>query len=121
MKKKQRVKKSYEFSSIIQKKQFTSTPAFVLYYQPRKEDATRIGISVGKKLGNAVCRNKIKRQIRAMVDQVFTFEEPDDYIIIARPGFEGKDFATLKAQLAKARERALKPETKKDKERKGRK
>lgn len=40
---------------------------------------------VGKKLGNAVVRNKIKRQVRSMVDDCFDFNEAFDTIIIVRP------------------------------------
>lgn len=92
MKKAFRVCKNYEFSSIIQNRQFVKSSSFVLYFRKRNEEHSRIGISVGKKLGNAVCRNKVKRQVRSIVDQVFTFEEPYDLIIIVRPNYKNKSF-----------------------------
>jgi ribonuclease P protein component len=92
MKKAFRVCKNYEFSSIIQNRQFVKSSSFVLYFRKRNEEHSRIGISVGKKLGNAVCRNKVKRQVRSIVDQVFTFEEPYDLIIIVRPNYKTKSF-----------------------------
>ncbi len=93
MKKAFRVCKNYEFSSIIQNRQFVKSSSFVLYFRKRKEEYSRIGISVGKKLGNAVCRNKVKRQVRSIVDTVFTFEEPYDLIIIVRPNYKDKSFS----------------------------
>lgn len=93
MKKAFRVCKNYEFSSIIQNRQFVKSSSFVLYFRKRKEEHSRIGISVGKKLGNAVCRNKVKRQVRSIVDTVFTFEEPYDLIIIVRPNYKDKSFS----------------------------
>ncbi len=93
MKKAFRVCKNYEFSSIIQNRQFVKSSSFVLYFRKRKEEHARIGISVGKKLGNAVCRNKVKRQVRSIVDTVFTFEEPYDLIIIVRPNYKDKSFS----------------------------
>lgn len=107
MKKELRVKKNYEFSSIIQKRKSVKSPAFVLYFDAAKQPHARAGISVGKKLGNAVVRTRVKRQLRAMIDEVFTFEEPMDVIIIARPPFLNRNYAELKEELASLRSRAL--------------
>ena len=74
MKKAYRVCKSYEFTSIIQHRSFVLSSSFVCYYMPRKESHARVGISVGKKLGNAVVRNKVKRQVRSMVDDIYDFK-----------------------------------------------
>ena len=93
MKKAYRICKNYEFSSIIQNKIFVKSPSFVCYYQPKVESHNRIGISVGKKIGNAVHRNKVKRQVRSMIDEVFNFDEPFDIIIIVRPVYLKKTFA----------------------------
>lgn len=54
---------------------------------------------MGKKLGNAVCRNKVKRQLRSMVDEFFTFEEGYDLIIIVRPAFTNKSFEENKKEM----------------------
>ena len=75
MKKKYRVCKNHEFSAIMKEKQFYACPAFVIYVKPRALDHARVGISVGKKLGNAVQRNRVKRQVRMMVDEIYDFNE----------------------------------------------
>ena len=90
MKKEFRVLKNYEFSSIIQNRQFVKSSSFVCYFQKRKLDHARVGISVGKKLGNAVCRNKVKRQLRSIVD---------DIIIIVRPAYANKSFEENKNEM----------------------
>lgn len=92
MKKEFRVCKNYEFSSIIQTRTYLKSSSFVCYFQSRKQEHARIGISVGKKLGNAVCRNKIKRQVRSMVDGIFDFNEEYDLIIIVRPAYHNKSY-----------------------------
>lgn len=103
MKKKDRILKNREFSSIISKKRSIRTPSFVIYTQPRKGGQARVGISVGKKLGNAVCRNKVKRQVRSMVDSIFNFNEDYDTILIVRPVYARHTFQENSDELAKAK------------------
>ena len=35
---------------------------------PTDEEKTKFGIAIGKKVGNAVTRNKLKRQVRYIID-----------------------------------------------------
>lgn len=84
MKKQFRILKNLEFQSILKKRKFISAPSMVIYYQPKKEKYTRVGITVSKKIGKAVIRNKIKRQIRMMCQEVLSFNEPFDIIIMVR-------------------------------------
>lgn len=102
MKKKNRVLKNHEFSKIIGNGNFVKTPSFILYWKPRRQDHSRVGISVGKKMGNAPERNKIKRQVRAMVDSIFHFNEDYDTICIVRPVYRKKTYEENLAQLRSA-------------------
>ena len=52
----------------------------------------RVGISVSKKLGKAVVRNKIKRQVRMMLQQTIDFDKCYDYIVIIRNKYLDLDF-----------------------------
>ncbi|MGL5733084.1 MAG: ribonuclease P protein component [Metamycoplasmataceae bacterium] len=68
MKKQEIVKKTQEFQNIIRnKKQFVSNE-LILYYM--KNDSFQIGISIPKKFVNAVGRNYLRRQIRAIVSNI---------------------------------------------------
>ena len=92
MKKKYRIHKNEEFQTILKNKQFISSPTMVLYIRLRKFQYPRIGITVSKKIGNAVVRNKIKRQIRMMCQDVFLFDEPYDMIIMVRRNYLEKSY-----------------------------
>lgn len=84
MKKEYRIRKNEDFNSIISKKTSCANQSFVVYYTKNDISHIRVGISVSKKLGNAVVRNKIKRQVRMLVKETFNLEESIDYIVIVR-------------------------------------
>ncbi|OPX41954.1 ribonuclease P protein component [Ruminiclostridium hungatei] len=58
------LKKNYEFSRVFNKGSFYVGRHITVYVLPNKSPANRIGISVSKKAGKAVVRNKKKRLIR---------------------------------------------------------
>lgn len=91
---------------MISRRKSFSSPAYILYVQPAKEKKARVGISVGKKLGNAVIRNRTKRQVRALIDSVYTFDETFDSILIVRPAFLKLDYSERKEMLTRLKERA---------------
>lgn len=99
MKKEFRIKDTKEFGAILSKKRFYTCPSFSIYVKKRATDHPRIGISVGKKMGNAVQRNKIKRQVRAMVREIYTFEENFDTIILVRVKYHQESYGNNKKML----------------------
>ena len=70
MKEKYRIKKNEEFQAILGQRKFFRSPSFIVYTKKKNLDLSRSGISVPKKLGNAVLLNKTKRQIRSMLDEI---------------------------------------------------
>ena len=81
-------------------------PGFVLLVRPRDDgdSAMRIGITVTKKVGNAVVRNRIKRRFRALAAAML----PDagmagaDHVLIGRLPAMTRDYSQLQGDLATA-------------------
>ena len=95
MKKKYSLKRNEEIGAIVQKRRFVKNSSFVLYYQQNvNNNFMRVCISVGKKIGNAVTRNKTKRQVREMVTALFDFDLNYDLVIIVRNNYLENDFAS---------------------------
>lgn len=99
MRKINRVKRNEDFQKIIGHKRYVSNDIFVLYYQKGKTDHLRVGISVGKKLGNAVHRNKIKRQLRMMLMELTNKTVPIDLIVIVRNKYLNKNYSENRKDL----------------------
>ena len=99
MKKNFRVRKNEDFNKIISKKISLASSSFIIYKNKNDIDHGRVGISVSKKLGKAVVRNKIKRQLRMMICECFSFEENIDYIVIVRKNFLNHTYLENKSEL----------------------
>jgi ribonuclease P protein component len=81
-------------------------PGFVLIVRAREDadPAMRIGITVSKKVGNAVIRNRMKRRFRALAREVLPQAglPGADHVLIGRNGGIERPYDDLKAELAKA-------------------
>lgn len=99
MRKKDRITSGIEFQEIINKKKFIANKSFVIYYMERKEENSRVGISVGKKIGKAHVRNKVKRQVRMMFQDLLIHDLEKDMICIIRSGYCDQDFEVNKKLL----------------------
>jgi len=83
-------------------------PGFVLLARPNGGGQMRFGITVTKKIGNAVVRNRMKRRFRALLREVL----PElglpgtDHVLIGREGGVERDFALLREELVAALGRA---------------
>jgi len=92
MRKELRIKKSSDFEKVIKMKHSVVNRSFVIYFKENEYEHMRVGISVSKKMGKAHVRNKIKRQVRMMVNHLFNEESSYDYVIIVRKGYIFQSF-----------------------------
>jgi ribonuclease P protein component len=81
---------------------------FVLLARPNDGQGIRFGITVTKKIGNAVVRNRMKRRFRELLRAALPTQGlPDhDHVLIGRAGGVERDFHLMADELAKALERA---------------
>ena len=84
MKKKDIIKNKNEYTEIINKCLYKKNNYYVIYYR-RNNNNNRYGISIPKKTGKAVLRNKLKRRIKNIIDiNKFILPKNYDYVIISR-------------------------------------
>ena len=95
-----RVKKEKDFNAIFKEGESVANRRFVIYRLANSQEHFRVGLSVSKKLGNAVMRNQIKRRIRhILIDHRNELVDNIDFIVIARKGVENLDYAELEKNL----------------------
>ena len=79
----------------------------VLYARKNRSQTNRVGLTVGKKLGKAVVRNRVRRRLR----EVYRLHEDRfapgwDIVVVARSRCIGADFAKLTAAYLALAEKA---------------
>lgn len=101
LKKEYRVKKNKEFQEAFKKGKSFANRQFVVYSLEKPgQEHFRIGLSISKKIGNAVTRNQIKRYVRqAFLEMENDLHNQFDYIIIARKPVADMGFHDIKKSL----------------------
>lgn len=81
-----RVRKRGDFLSIQNGGKRLPTRHFLLVHRPGRYGDARLGITVTKKIGGAVTRNRVKRSVREAFRQVRRTLPPLDLVVVARKG-----------------------------------
>jgi ribonuclease P protein component len=94
------------------KGQRQTTPGFILLVRDRRDgdSAARLGITVSKKVGGAVVRNRMKRRFRALGRELLALHAlpGSDHVLIGRREGIERDFAALRDEFVAALARAAK-------------
>lgn len=81
-----KIKENKDFVNLYKRGKFVAGKAVTIYYRKNRFGKTRMGITTGKKVGNAVTRSRCRRIIRAAYyANEEAFPKGYDYIIVARP------------------------------------
>jgi ribonuclease P protein component len=87
-------------------------PGFVLLVRPREDGdpAMRFGITVTKKIGGAVIRNRMKRRFRVLARELLPIHGVTgaDHVLIGRADGVERDFDKLRGELEKALRKIMK-------------
>ena len=89
-----RLTEAKDFVSTRREGQAWSDEYIVLVAKANGLDLSRVGYSVGRRVGNAVVRNKTKRRLREVVRRV-PIQEGWDFILIARKYASSADYHRL--------------------------
>ncbi len=95
-----------DFAALQSEGMTRSHPLFVAKFRRTDLEATRFGLSTGRRLGGAVVRNRVRRRIReALRVMAPAFQPGWDVLIIARPSIVDADHDALVGALRRILER----------------
>jgi ribonuclease P protein component len=94
------LKKNHDFKLVYNAKKSFANRLLVIYYLPNGRDFNRLGLSVSKKVGNSVTRNRIKRLIRESYRlNEDSIKKGYDIIVIARINAKKSDYKSINSAL----------------------
>ena len=106
LKQEYRLKKKYQFNYVYRVGKACHGKYHLLVYTPSKNSSVKIGISVSKKVGNAVKRNRARRLLREAITPHLPLLEPNfNIIIVAKESIIGKKLSDVQVDLDKTIEK----------------
>lgn len=98
MKKINILKNSRDFDRIIKGNKPYKYKDYIIYIERNTNDLYKFGLSVGKKIGNAVNRNKVKRQLKSIIDKK-DYQNNFNCIIIVGRGIHERTYEEKEQNL----------------------
>jgi len=80
------IKKTKSFKIVYGSGRQAVNPLFVMYVRANDSDISRLGVTVSKKVGKAVVRNRIRRLVKESCRlRAYKIKKGMDIVIVARP------------------------------------
>ena len=98
---KNRLKKRKEFAYIYKKGTKIYGQHLCIFFVPSKISTPRIGFSVGNKVGKAVTRNKLKRQLRHIMREFVPQIHNINIVVLVYPEIIGSTYTQLRDNIYK--------------------
>lgn len=103
MKKYEIVKEHHEFDDVLKNGSCKKCIYVYIYNKDNNLNISRFGIAAGKKIGNAVTRNKVKRRYRMIINNNKNmFKKGKDYIIIVKGSAVNASYEQLNKDIVKS-------------------
>ncbi len=95
-----RLRNRTTFKQVYEQGRFLSNQLIAVHFFPHPEQAHRVGFTAGKRLGNAVVRNRCKRRLKECY-RLFREEAPGgiDMIVVARKKMVGSEWEMVVASF----------------------
>lgn len=94
--KNEQIKRTFEYKKVYEKGKRYYSSYIILYVLNNELQCSRVGISVGKKVGGSVKRNRIKRLLREILRHIWgRVIKERDIVVVAKNDALGKDLKTL--------------------------
>ncbi|AQS57759.1 ribonuclease P protein component [Desulforamulus ferrireducens] len=94
------LKKNADFKSVYSKGISAANRYLVLYKLPSKGLGKRFGFSISKKVGKAVCRNRLRRILKEICRlNLDRFANGYDYVFIVRQAAADQDYHQMEKQV----------------------
>lgn len=107
MERRHRLTRSADFDRVRKQGRSWAQPLFVLSVSRNGLDRSRFGFVVSRRVGGAVVRNRVKRQLREVVRQHLQEIPPGwDVVLVARAPVVEAEFSEIQEAFAEALRRA---------------
>ena len=98
-----KLRKRAEFARVYARGRYKAGRLLVLYGLPNGRDVARFGLVVGRGVGSAVVRNRVRRRLREICRRHRdAFKEGYDYVVVARQAAGEEDSRRLEQELLRA-------------------